>query len=132
VTARSVTARSVTARSVTARSATARSATARPALAVLVASGRRGRGDAPATHSGRRRPRGGASPRPRGPFCPTTARGDSPPLAGTAPGPGLGGRPSAEPEWPYLALLVVPWLFLGAAPLLVSLHVCLLCMPSVR
>jgi hypothetical protein len=29
-------------------------------------------------------------------------------------------------------LLVLPWLFLGAPPLLVRLHACILCLPSLR
>ncbi|HEY3078735.1 MAG TPA: hypothetical protein VGM69_02395 [Chloroflexota bacterium] len=84
----------------------------------------------PPAHAGRRgRPTG----RRRRPSCPRAARGDSPPAAGAAPGADLGGRgPGAEPDWPYLALLVLPWLFLGAPPLLVRLHACILCLPSLR
>ena len=42
------------------------------------------------------------------------------------------GRAGRGPEWPFLLLLIVPWLVYGAALLLARAQACLLCAPPLR
>ena len=65
--------------------------------------------------------------------CRRTVRrpGGRPPVAGLALDT-ADGRPGRGPEWPYLLLLVAPWLIYGGALLLGHAQACLLCVPPLR